>query len=83
MVLRLEVIYVSDMSSGGALRLLRVAQTGPGCAYSLRFSVQAEAFQRECAELLTKLCGAIVSLPLPIVQRRQSRARESRRARGW
>src|SRR5215213_11839016 len=72
MILWLEVDEIRDVLGSRALSLTRVTQTRARRANRFVFSWETVAVERFDFEMIEKEREAIVFLPLPIVERRQS-----------
>ncbi len=77
MVLRFEVNQIGDVRGRGALRFLRVTQTGAGGAHRFVLALNSITFERCRAPkwFSNKLCTVFL-LPQPIFDRRQRRVDE-------
>src|SRR6185369_13967566 len=71
MILRLEVNEIGHVIGSGALRLARITQTRTSRTNGFVFSRKTVTVKRFDLEMFKQERGAIVSLPLPIVERRQ------------
>ena len=70
MILRLEVDKIRDVLGRRALSLARVTQTRTGSADRLVFPCEPVTIESFNFEMIEKEGKAIVSLPLPIIERR-------------
>src|SRR5829696_8889010 len=73
MILRLEVNEIGNVIGGSTLSFTRIVQTRTGRANRFFLAAQTVAIERAHFEVIEKQRGAIVFLPLPVVERRQRR----------